>query len=86
MNDQLDTHELGEETGELLPDREVLSLLSDPTAMEVPPLLGGTETADAGAADYASGTTATASGLTTEPMPEASSSDTYSPSQTASAG
>ena len=54
--------------------------------MEVPSLLGGTETADTGAADYASGTTATATDLTTDHMPEASSSDAYSPSQTASAG
>lgn len=86
MGDQLGTDELGDERAELLPDREVLSLLSDPTAMEVAPLLGPPESAGSGAAGYASSTPGAASTMATDNMPETSTGEPYSATETASAG
>jgi len=82
--------ELHGEVAELLPDREALSVLSDPTAMEMPSLLGGAEApapgaTDPGTAGLASDTASGATETTTHHMPETSPGDPYSPSESASA-
>jgi hypothetical protein len=80
MTDPLSNEELGDERAELLPDREVLSLLTDPTAMQAPSFLGGPVTPDTGA------TTTGATDVATHHLPETPAGDVYSPTETATAG
>jgi hypothetical protein len=87
MVEPVSTDDLADEHAELLPDREVLSLLTDPTAMNVPSLLGPPQTADAGAGNLAGGMAGDANHLAgsaathTDPA-----SGAYSPTETSTAG
>lgn len=82
--DELTNEELAGERVELLPDREAMTLLTDPTAMKMPSLLASPDTAGSGAGDYASGTAGDASGLGGH-LADASAGEPYSPTDTASA-
>jgi hypothetical protein len=86
MVEPISADDLDGERGELLPDREVLSLLTDPTAMGVPSLLGPPATADGGASDVAGGMTGEAQHLAGSAASHAPPADTYSPTETATAG
>jgi hypothetical protein len=86
MVEPISADDLDGERGELLPDREVLSLLTDPTAMGAPTLLGPPATAGGGATDVAGGMTADAQHLAGSAAAHAPASETYSPTETASAG
>lgn len=84
LSNDLSLDDLEDERAELLPDREVLSLLADPTSMQMPSLLGGA-TPDAGAGSVASGAAGTAAGAGhyVDGVP---TSGAYAPTQTATAG
>lgn len=89
--------ELGTERAELLPDREAMSLLSDPSAglpTDVPTFLGPIETVDTpvthqatttagGAPDLADGSTSESAAASTTDAPR---DETYTSSDSASAG
>jgi hypothetical protein len=84
MPDDLSPDDLQDQRAELLPDREVLSLLADPTSMQVPSLLGGA-TPDPGAGSLASGATGTAAGAAHH-VGDVPAGGTYSPTATSTAG
>jgi hypothetical protein len=81
----LSPEDLQDQRAELLPDREVLSLLTDPTSMQVPSLLGGAGAPDAGAGTLASGAAGTAAGAghVANSVPTGGA---YSPTATSTAG
>ncbi|HEX3622414.1 MAG TPA: hypothetical protein VHT97_08875 [Acidimicrobiales bacterium] len=86
MSGDLSPEDLQDQRAELLPDREVLSLLTDPTSMQVPSLLGGTTAApDTGAGTLASGASTTAAGAAHH-VGDVPAGGTYSPTESATAG
>jgi len=87
MAEHLSPEDLEDQRAELLPDREVLSLLTDPTSMQVPSLLGGAEAPapDTGAGTLASGATGTAAGAAHH-VGDVPAGGAYSPTATSTAG
>jgi hypothetical protein len=85
--DDLTPDDLQDQRAELLPDREVLSLLTDPTSMQVPSLLGGAGATapDTGASGLAAGATGTAAGAAHH-VGDVPAGGTYSPTETSTAG